>query len=60
MVDANFRLKCKDKRVKNDPPLGDGWGHWVSKGPYKDYVDEYGYQEEVVNIPVPISVYVVY
>jgi hypothetical protein len=46
-IDANFRLKNKDRKVTSDPPLGDGWGHWVPKEPYHDYIAKYGFQEEV-------------
>lgn len=46
-IDANFRLKLKDKGYANDPPLGDGWGHWVSLQPFKEYVKQYGWQVEV-------------
>jgi hypothetical protein len=46
-IDADFRLKNKDCGVKNDPPLGDGWGHWVPEKPYQDYIQKYGYQTEV-------------
>lgn len=46
-IDANFRLKNKDRKVTSDPPLGDGWGHWVPSAPYHDYIAKYGYQEEV-------------
>ena len=46
-IDANFRLKNKSRGIHNDPPLGDGWGHWVPEIPYKDYLSEYGYQTEV-------------
>jgi hypothetical protein len=45
--DANYRMKNKDRGIKNDPPLGDGWGHWVPEGPYQSYIAEYGYQVEV-------------
>jgi hypothetical protein len=45
-IDANFRLKNK-ARVENDPPLGDGWGHWVPEQPYQLYLNQYGYQTEV-------------
>jgi Kyakuja-Dileera-Zisupton transposase len=48
-LDANFRLKLKDKRIKNDPPLGDGWGHWVEQKLYMEYIKKYGHQEEVSN-----------
>jgi hypothetical protein len=33
--------------VSNDPPLGDGWGHWVPQKPFQEYIAKYGYQEEV-------------
>jgi hypothetical protein len=46
-IDANFRLKLKNRGIKNDPPLGDGWGHWAPNGPYKEYINTYGWQEEV-------------
>jgi hypothetical protein len=46
-VDANFRLKNKDKKVVNDIALGDGFGHWVPNQPYAEYLGTYGYQEEV-------------
>lgn len=46
-IDANFRLKLKDRGLKADPPLGDGWGHLVKTEPYLAYVNKYGYQVEV-------------
>jgi len=45
--DADFRLKNKARGIKNDPPLGDGWGHWVPEEPYQAYIKEYGEQIEV-------------
>lgn len=50
-INANFRLKLKDKGIKNDPSLGDGWAHWVSQAPYMKYVKKYGHQIEVRHIP---------
>jgi hypothetical protein len=47
VIDANFRLKLKEKGIKDDPALGDGWAHWVSSKPYHAYIKEYGYQVEV-------------
>ncbi|KAF7441031.1 hypothetical protein PC9H_001380 [Pleurotus ostreatus] len=38
-IDANFRLKNKDRSLEKDEPLGDGWGHWVSEDPYKAYLE---------------------
>ena len=46
-IDANFRLKLKEKGIMNDPTLGDGWAHWVSSKPYHAYVKKYGHQVEV-------------
>lgn len=46
-VDANFRMKLKDKGILNDPPLGDGWAHWVTWAPYLEYIKKYGHQIEV-------------
>ncbi|KAF7972080.1 hypothetical protein HWV62_19161 [Athelia sp. TMB] len=45
-IDANFRLKLKDKGLADDPPLGDGWSHMVKTEPYKAYVAAYGHQIE--------------
>lgn len=46
-VDANYRLKLKEKGIKNDPALGDGFAHWVESKGYNAYVKKYGYQVEV-------------
>lgn len=46
-IDANFKMKQKDKNILNDPPLGDGWAHWVAHEPYKAYIKLYGHQVEV-------------
>jgi hypothetical protein len=46
-IDANFRLKNKDRGIKDDPPLSDGWGHIVPETPYQEYIGKYGYQAEV-------------
>ncbi|KAH8112018.1 hypothetical protein DFH11DRAFT_1512109, partial [Phellopilus nigrolimitatus] len=35
-IDANFRLKSKDRGVSNDPPLGPGWGYLVDPVPYHE------------------------
>jgi hypothetical protein len=47
MINADFRLKNKVRGIKNNPLLGDGWGHWAPEGPYQAYIQEYGYQTEV-------------
>jgi hypothetical protein len=46
-IDANFRLKNKARGIDDDPPLGDGWGHWVPNEPYQEHIEKYGYQKEV-------------
>lgn len=46
-TDADFRLKNKARGIKNDPPLGNGWGHWVPEEPYHAYIAQYGDQIEV-------------
>jgi hypothetical protein len=46
-IDANFRLKNKARGIEDDPPLGDGWGHWVPNEPYQAYIKDYGNQKEV-------------
>ena len=46
-IDANFKMKQKDKGIENDPPLGDGWAHWVANVPFKAYVEKYGHKIEV-------------
>jgi hypothetical protein len=46
-IDANFRLKNKARGIEDDPPLGDGWGHWVPNETYQEYIKEHGYQKEV-------------
>ncbi|KAH8115645.1 hypothetical protein DFH11DRAFT_1507356, partial [Phellopilus nigrolimitatus] len=35
-IDANFRLKSKDRGVSNDPPLGPGWAYLVDPVPYHE------------------------
>jgi len=47
-VDANFRLKNKARYSTDDRALGDGWAHLVMGQPYHEYVQKYGYQEEVI------------
>ena len=47
MIDANFQLKMKERGIQNDPALGDGWAHWVTSAPFRDYIKKYGHQIEV-------------
>ena len=51
-IDAKFRLKLKEKGIKDDPALGDGWGHWVQSAPYQAYYKKYSHQTEVCSILV--------
>jgi hypothetical protein len=46
-IDANFRLKNKERNLSHDVSLGDGWAFWVESTPYQEYFKEYGHQEEV-------------
>lgn len=46
-IDANYRLKLKEKGLVADKPLGDGWGHFVQTAPYRAYVKKYGDYVEV-------------
>jgi hypothetical protein len=49
-IDANFRLKMRDRGILSDPPLADGWGHFVPMTQYKAYTDTYGHQAEVSQV----------
>ena len=46
MLDANFRLKCKERSL-SDPSLLDGLAYFVKEKPYKEYIAECGAQTEV-------------
>jgi hypothetical protein len=46
-ADASYKMKSKEKGIENDPPLGDGWGHFAPTEPYNDYFKQYGNQIEV-------------
>lgn len=46
MLDANFRLKLKDRSVV-DPSLGQGLSYYVKERPYLDHVKASGPQTEV-------------
>jgi hypothetical protein len=52
-VDANFKLKNKARGIENDPPLSDGWGHWVPEAPYRQYITKHCHEEEVGLIRSP-------
>ncbi|KAF9492480.1 hypothetical protein BDN71DRAFT_1591590 [Pleurotus eryngii] len=38
-MDANFRLKNRDRYVRNDTSLSDGWGHWVPSAPFLKHIE---------------------
>jgi hypothetical protein len=46
-IDANFRMKNKDRSAKDMPALGDGWAHFVPETPYMEHVRKSGYEEHV-------------
>ncbi|KAJ7040223.1 hypothetical protein C8F04DRAFT_948763 [Mycena alexandri] len=47
-MDANFRLKSRLRsNARDDPPLGDGWGHMVEEGPYKKHLRGYVAEKDV-------------
>lgn len=46
-MDANFRLKNRQRIVKNDVSLGDGWGHWVPSAPYLEHLHVHAADAEV-------------
>lgn len=46
MLDANFRLKLKQRNL-TDPPLGGGLAYYVDNTPYMSHVTASGAQTEV-------------
>lgn len=46
-MDANFRLKLRNRGIKNDPELGRGWGYFVNDSEYQAVMETFGDQEEV-------------
>lgn len=46
-MDANFRLKLRQRGIKNDPELGPGWAYFVEETHYKAKMETFGDQEEV-------------
>ena len=46
MVDANFRLRCKDRGIE-DLELGSGWAYFVEESNYLKHVAKFADQEEV-------------
>lgn len=50
MVDANFKLKLKDKGI-SDAHLGSGWAYFVEESKFKSYLqDNSDDQTEVIVI----------
>ncbi|TDL13469.1 hypothetical protein BD410DRAFT_846920 [Rickenella mellea] len=45
-IDANFRLKLKDRGIK-DPELGSGWAYFVETDPYMGHLDTCEEQAEI-------------
>ena len=48
-INANFCLKLKKKGYADDPPLEDGWSHFVAQGPFEEYIFKWRWQVEVSN-----------
>ncbi|KAI0684251.1 hypothetical protein BC835DRAFT_1409185 [Cytidiella melzeri] len=46
MLDANFRLKLKDRSFK-DVELSAGWGYFVEDSKYQSFIGQMGQQQEV-------------
>lgn len=46
MLDANFRLKLKDRGIK-DVQLSPGWGYFVEQSKYEEFIKGIGDQQEV-------------
>lgn len=47
MLDANFRLKSKDRDIKSDPALGSGYAYYVEENDYQAYLKTCPEQTEV-------------
>lgn len=47
MLDANFRLKLKDRNFKNTS-LSDGWSYFVEDSKYQNFISKMGDQKEVM------------
>lgn len=40
-IDANFRLKLKDRGVQGDDELGSGWAYFVQHDLYKEEIPKH-------------------
>lgn len=47
MLDANFRLKSKDRGIESDPALGSGLAYYVEEDKYQKYLKTCPDQTEV-------------
>jgi hypothetical protein len=56
-IDANFRMKNKDRSATDTPALGDGWAHFVPEAPYMEYVEKCGHEAHVRYTPLSIYFY---
>lgn len=50
-MDANFKLSLKEKGIRSDPTLGDGWAHWVPRKDFYEYLLANGGAVEVSKTP---------
>lgn len=55
MLDANFRLKSKDRNVQDDPSLGSGLAYYVEEEAYKSYLKDCPEQTEVGILTIILS-----
>lgn len=46
-MDGNFVLDGKSRGIKNDPPLGPGWGSFVEPKKYEEEIAKHKHDEEV-------------
>lgn len=46
-MDANFRLKLRDRSVKNDKELAPGWSYFVEDSKYQAIMSTFGDQVEI-------------
>ena len=59
MIDANFRLKLKDRGI-NDTFLGPGWAYIVEDSKFKEHLEEFAAADIEVNIPSDIRLNMLY
>lgn len=55
MLDANFRLKLKDRGF-DDVDLTSGWAYFVEDSKYRDFIKEIGDQQEVCYCAAALNV----